>query len=234
MEITKREVILSIAIVAIMLIVGFFISDNIAARQDEKNAEYQKAIQIDDAELFKYGMNTNVGNAFVYGKLSAVDTVTYKEIGGEYLYIKKVEEHYNRHVRTYTDSDGYTRTKVYYTWDYHDSWSKHSKRIKFCNVEFDYNKINIPSDSYLDTIKESPRVRYKYYVVDKEHEGTIYTALKDQTISDNSMFYTNITIERALEISTSGAGVVIFWMFWIMLTIAAVGGFYYIDNKWLE
>lgn len=234
MEITKREVILSIAIVAIMLIVGFFISDNIAARQDEKNAEYQKAIQIDDAELFKYGMNTNVGNAFVYGKLSAVDTVTYKEIGGEYLYIKKVEEHYNRHVITYTDSDGHTRTKVYYTWDYHDSWSKHSKRIKFCNVEFDYNKINIPSDSYLDTIKESPRVRYKYYVVDKEHEGTIYTALKDQTISDNSMFYTNITIERALEISTSGAGVVIFWMFWIMLTIAAVGGFYYIDNKWLE
>ena len=234
MEITKREVILSIAIVAIMLILGFFISDNIAARQDEKNAEFQKAIQIDDTELFKYGIKTNVGNAFVYGKLSAVDTVTYKEIGGEYLYIEKVEEHYNRHTRTYTDSDGHTRTKVYYSWDYHDSWSKHSKKIKFCNVEFDYNKINTPSDYYIDTIYQSPRVRYEYYGVDKEHKGTIYTTLKDKTISDNSKFYVDTNIEEALERSTSGAGVVIFWMLWLVLTIAAVGGFYYIDNRWLE
>ena len=29
-------------------------------------------------------MRTNVGNAFVYGDLKAVDTVTYPEIGGEY------------------------------------------------------------------------------------------------------------------------------------------------------
>ena len=234
MEITKREIILSIAIVAIMLIVGFFIADRISTHQDEKNAEFQKAVQINDAELFKYGMKTNVGNAFVYGKLKAVDTVTFKEIGGEYLYVEKVEEHYTRHTRTYTDSDGHVRTEVYYTWDYYDSWNKHSKKIEFCGVEFDYNKINTPSDYYIDTIYRSPHVRYEYYGVDVEHKGTIYTTLKNKTITDNSQFYIDTNIEEALERSTSGAGVILFWIAWIMLTIVAVCGFYYIDNKWLE
>jgi hypothetical protein len=234
MEITKREIILSIAIIAIMLIIGFAISDNIGARQDEKNAEFQKAIHVDSTELFEYGMNTNVGNAFVYGKLSAVDPVTFKELDGQYLYIEKVEEHYTRHTRTYRDSNGHTRTEVYYTWDYYDSWSKHSEKIQFCGVEFDYNKINRPSSHYIDTIYKSPRVRYEYHGVDIEHQGTIYTALKDKTITDNSKFYKNTSIDEALEQSTSNIGVVIFWVFWIMLTAVAVGGFYYIDNRWLE
>lgn len=234
MEITKREVILSIAIIAIMIVIGLFLSDGINDYQDEKNAEYQKAIQINDTELFKYGMKTNVGNAFVYGKLNAVDTVTFEEIVGEYLYAEKVEEHYNMHTRTYTDSDGNTRTEIYYSWDYYDSWEKHGKQIEFCGVKFDYNKIRKPSSHHLDTIKESSKVRYKYYVIDTEHEGTIYTLLKDDTISDKSNFYPNASIEQTLEYCTSGGYTIVFWVFWIILIIVAVYGFYYIDNRWLE
>lgn len=44
-------------------------------------------------------MRTNAGNAFVYGDLKAVDTVTYPEIGGEYIYIEKVKERYTMHTR---------------------------------------------------------------------------------------------------------------------------------------
>lgn len=86
MEITKREIIEGIVIIAIMLTIGFIISGKISDRQNDKNAEYQKAVQIDDTELFQYGMATNAGNAFVYGYLTAVDTITYEEIGGEYIY----------------------------------------------------------------------------------------------------------------------------------------------------
>lgn len=89
MEITKREIIASIVIFAIMLMIGFAISGKIADSQNDKNAEYQKAIQITDKDMFEYGMQTSVGNAFVYGDLEAVDSVTFDEIGGEYLYIKK-------------------------------------------------------------------------------------------------------------------------------------------------
>ena len=46
MEITKREIIISVAIAAVMLIVGFFISGKITDMQNDKNAEYQKAVHI--------------------------------------------------------------------------------------------------------------------------------------------------------------------------------------------
>ena len=49
--------------------------------------------------MFQYGMDTNVGNAFVYGDLKAVDTVTYPEISGEYMYVEKVKERYTKHTR---------------------------------------------------------------------------------------------------------------------------------------
>lgn len=44
----------------------------------------------------------------------------------------------------------------------------------------------------------------------------------------------NIDIEETVEYLESGGGVIIFWIFWILLTGGCVFGFYYIDNKWLE
>jgi hypothetical protein len=37
--------------------------------------------------------------------LEAAEPVTYPEIGGEYLYVEKVEEHYTMHTRTVTTTD---------------------------------------------------------------------------------------------------------------------------------
>ena len=71
MEITKREVITSVAIIAIMLTIGFLIGDKIEDHQNDKNAKYWKAEQISDKELFQYGIDTSSGNAFIYGTLQA-------------------------------------------------------------------------------------------------------------------------------------------------------------------
>ena len=92
MEITKREVIASITIIAVMMILGFVIAGKIDAYQIRKNSEYYKAIQITEPDQFQYCMNTSVGNAFVYGKLEAVDPVTFPELGGAYLQIERIEE----------------------------------------------------------------------------------------------------------------------------------------------
>ena len=60
-----------------MLIFGVIIHGNINESLMLKYQEYDTALQIDnDSELFAYGMRTNVGNAFVYGDLKAIDTVT--------------------------------------------------------------------------------------------------------------------------------------------------------------
>lgn len=236
-EITFREILASISIIAVMLLIGFVISGKISQIQDDKNAKYNKAVKIESTDLFQYGMNTNVGNAFVYGELKAVDTVTYPEIGGEYMYVEKIEEHYNRHTRTYTTTDGKghtrTHTEVYWSWDYAGSEDMQCKEVSFCGVVFDSNKIELPTANYIDTIKESGYVRYKYYGTNIEYKGTIFTELKDKTISDSTPFY-EMSIKETKDKLERNIGIVIFWIVWIIVMVLAVFGFYYIDNEWLE
>lgn len=237
-EITKREIITSVAIVAVMLILGFSISELIADKVEDEKRMYNQALHVNTQELFEYGMSTNVGNAFCYGELKAVDTVTFEEIGGAYLWTEKTREEYTRHEREveHTDSKGnkYYTTEVYYTWDEVFSEDKHSEKISFLGVEFDYSKINVNSSHYIDTIYKSSDVRYIYYGIDPEHKGTIFTKLADGTIEDNLHFYENKTIGQVLESKNNDYSQVVFWIFWIILIIAAVGGFYYLDNSWLE
>ena len=239
MKITKREVLFSIVIICIMLIIGIIIADNINDAVIEKQQEYITALQIDNnKDLFEYGMRTNVGNAFVYGELKAVDAVTFDEIGGKYSYVEKIKEKYTKHTRTVSvyDEDGEyigTREEVYWEWDEVDRWDKHSQKITFLDVEFDYGAINFPYTDYICTIKESSSIRYKYYGDPTYSIGTIYTNLKDGTIHKSTMYH-NSTIEEALEIKTNDFGIIFFWICWIFLTCGVVYGFYYIDNKWLE
>lgn len=232
-EITKREILASISIIAVMLLIGVLISGKISEHQLDANEIYNKAVKIDNTDLFQYGMDTNVGNAFVYGDLVAVDTVTYPEISGEYMYIEKVKEKYTRHTKRVKSGKHY-RTKVYWTWDRVGSEDKKCQEISFCGITFNSNKIDLPSTDYIDTIKESSHIRYKYYGVGTNYTGTLFTDLRDKTISDNTQFYTNKNIEETVKQLESGGGVILFWIFWILLTGGCVFGFYYAENKWLE
>lgn len=232
-EITKREIIASISIVAVMILIGVLISGKISEHQMDKNEVYNKAVKIESTDLFQYGMDTNVGNAFVYGDLEAVDTVTYPEIGGEYMYVEKVKEKHTRHTRIVKSGKTY-HTQVYYTWDRVGSEDKKCNEISFCNIVFKSNKFDIPSADHIKTIKKSSKIRYKYYGTGTKFTGTIFTSLRDKTISDNTSFYKNMNIEKTVDYLESGCGEIIFWIFWIILIIACVFGFYYLDNKWLE
>lgn len=236
-EITKREVIASISIIAVMLLIGVLISGKISEHQMDQNEIYNKAVKIEDTELFQYGMDTNIGNAFAYGDLEAVDTVTYPEIGGAYMYVKKVKEKYTMHTRTVTttvNGKTQTRTETYWTWDRIGSEEIKCKKIIFCGITFSSNKINIPEADYIDTIKESGHIRYKYYGTSISHKGTIFTKLKDKTISDNTSFYKDKNIDETVEYLESSGGTIIFWIVWVVLICGCVYGFYYLDNNWLE
>ena len=236
-EITKREIITSVSIIAVMLLIGVLISSKISDWQINQNDKYNKAAKIQSADLFQYGMETNVGNAFVYGELKAVDTVTYPEIGGKYIYVKKVKEKYTRHTRRVAHKSGkrtYYTTETYWTWDYVGKESKKAKKINFCGIDFKINKIVLPDDEYIDTVKESSRIRYKYYGVGTEYKGTIFTLLKDKTISDKSVFYNNRDISETVKHLESDMPLILFRIGWILLTGLVVFGFYYLDNNWLE
>lgn len=238
MEITKREILASISIISVLLLVGVLISSKISDYQMEENEKYNKAVKIESTDLFRYGMDTNVGNAFIYGELKAVDTVTYPEIGGKYMYVEKVEEHYNMHTRTYTTTDGkghtQTHTEVYWSWDYAGKEEKTCDEISFCGITFKSKKITLPDVAYIDMIKESSHVRFKYYGVSVKHNGTIFTDLRNNTISDKSEFYEDRTIEQTVNELESGTLLIIFWIIWIIVIVLCVYGFYYLDNNWLE
>lgn len=236
---TKREVMFSIVIVAIMLSIGFVIHGQISDILMIQYQEYNTALQINnDKDLFEYGMRTNIGNAFVYGELKAVDPVTYPEIGGNYMYVEKVKEKYTMHTRTYTTTNRKgrrrTHTQTYWTWDKVGSEDIKCKEISFCDVAFNSNKINLPSTDHIETIKVSSHIRYKYYAVYDRYIGTIFTELKDKTISNNTDFYNNSTIEETIERLETEWQLVVFWILWVLLTVGCVFGFCYLDNRWLE
>lgn len=247
-EITPREIIASISIIAVMLLIGVQIASSISEHQSDMNEKYDKAAKIESSELFQHGMNTNLGDAFIYGTLEAIDTVTFPEIDGQYMYVVKIEERKERHERKVKkkDEDGeeYEVTEVYYEWEEHDRESLHCNELSFCGIIFPYSKIDIPGTSYITEISggktyswksdERVKVRYQYYGVGTSFTGTMFTVLKDSTISDNSNFYANRTIEETVERLQSNAGTFIFWFFWIILIGLAVFGFCYLDNKWLE
>ena len=238
MEITKREIVFSIIIAAVMIFFGFFIAGKISDKQMDQNEKYYKAVKIVDAEQFEYGMATNVGNAFVTGDLCGVDTVSYPDIEGEYLYVRKEREEYTRHTRRVyhsTGKSGYYTTEVYYTWDYAGHESKRCEELSFCGHVFPSEKIELSGSRHIDTVYQSSCVRYVYYGIAAEtYTGTVFTVLGDNTISDGTDFYSGYDIAETLEFLEIKGRAAIFWVIWIAAMAGIVGIFYYIDNRWLE
>lgn len=235
-KITVREILASISIIAVMTLIGFVISGKISDYEMDRNEIYNKAVKIESREMFQYGMETNIGNAFVYGKLKAVDTVSYPELDKEYIYIEKVKEKYTKHTRVVKKGKT-SHTETYHTWDEVSREDKKCKEISFLGIKFESNKFKqLPCVEYIDTINESRKIRYKYYGIGTEYQGTILTELCGGTISDNTAFYNNRNIAETvkhLELGTK-ALVCIFWVLWGILMVGIVYGFYSLENKWLE
>lgn len=104
----------------------------------------------------------------------------------------------------------------------------------FLEQRFDSNKVDFPSAGYIKTINESGYIRYKYYGVNTQYTGTIFTELRDKTMSDNSPFYKDSTIDETIDYLETGFELWMFWVIWIIVIGLCVFGFYYIDNEWLE
>lgn len=241
MEITKREVIFSIAIICILMIIGITLSDKINDNLMEEYQVYNTALQINnDQELFRYGMRTNIGNAFVYGELIAIDPVTYPDIDGVYGSITKVTERYTKHTRRVTKTrtvngkkQSYTEVETYWTWDTISREYKTASRISFLDIEFPYGTIDGFSENYITTIKLSSHLRNKYYGSNVSNTGTLFANLSDNTIS-NTSFYNEQKIDETIKSLETKNQLILFWIIWIILICIVVYGFYYLDNKWLE
>lgn len=244
-EVTSREIIVSIAIIAAFLIGGFLISGRIQDSIDDANMKYNTAVKIDCSdsnELFVYGMRTNIGNTFVYGELIAVDPVSYPDIDGEYMEAKKTKEKYTMHTRQVAHTrtvngrtQTYYTTEVYYSWDYAGSESKKCEKVRFCDIEFSSNRIDLPPLEHIDT-QTFGNIRYIYEGSKTEYFGTLFSDLREDTISEGSDFLANMAIDEAVEYykNTGVVKQVLFWFIWTVICGACIYGFYSLENRWLE
>lgn len=184
-------------------------------------------------------MDTNIGNAFVYGDLRAVDAVTFDEIGGKYLYVEKIKEKYTMHTRvvTYTTGSGktmqtHTRTETYWTWDVIGSEEKESKEVKFCNVVFPAIKVQRPDPEFIRMINESNHIRYKYYgtpIKSITEQFTLYYHMGLFLIDPN--FLRIIRSIRLWKVVPQKCGMLFSGVLWVIVICGCdYNGFCYLDN----
>lgn len=244
MEITKREVLFSTVIVALMVMLGISISRPILNRALNKSLRIVSSVAVKDSAGFDYIGRTDVGNFIAEGNIITIDPVSIEDIEGKYSKIKKVKEEYRRHTEEVTevDSNGktHTRTRVYWRWDVvgREIWKADS--VLFYGKRYSYKDICYsPYLEYLKTIEPERKffqnkTRYKYFVSPTNERGSIMGNVSDKTYSDMK-FIRNISIDEILEKSENNInnGPIGFWAVWILLTIGMVIAFCSMENKWL-
>ena len=246
MEIKKREVLFGVIIVLVMLAIGVFASGVLQENLQGKAERYATAVRISSPDTFSYSMKTNVGNALVYGELSADQPVISPDLPGSYMRLEKKIEEYTMHTRTvtYTDSNGHTHTRVetYYTWDYigGDSWE--SETLTILGESFPTENFSLPSTDLLEltngsTYKyQTPSIRYYFSGLPASFDATISADLRDGGVGEEARVFREKTPDQVVEDSISDQTVFLigFWIAWVLLTGMALAGFFYLENGWLD
>jgi hypothetical protein len=264
MTITKREILFSVIIIAIMIVSGLFISNAIEKSHMEDAEKYFKALKVEDAKMFEYNKKTHGGNTLAYGNAKVVDSVSVPELKGEYAVIVKHKEMYQKHIEYVTreDDEGntYTEEVIRYSWDSMGSESFKSKEVLFLEQKLPSEIFHLGSGSRVDlgeTVSDEYKekehwgylyedshwfenvgdLRWYFTVVPSEFAGSLFVNLNGDAISEkNTSFYYDQTIADVIEMKENSAksSQILFWVLWIIFLVFVVWMFYYIDNHWLE
>ena len=139
---------------------------------------------------------------------------------------------------TYTDSKGHThtRTEIYWTWDGVKREEDSTETFSFMGVSFPADKFSVSTHRQGSMIYDNSELRHYYVVADASMVGSIHTRIKDHMIVDDNEFYADTEAQAVVDRAVKNAGVlvVVFWVFWIVLTCGAVYGFCALENRWLD
>lgn len=244
-EITLREVLFSLLILGIFSFVGFLVHSWIEKKVDDSTLKYRQAVAIESPSEFRHAMDTDVGHAFVRGKLEAVTPVTNKLVEGEYLSIKVEHQKYQKHTRivtyTVTDSKGRThtrhRTETYWSWDTKWTSFTNSPMVRFCSSEFNYGKFNYNcANTEMETIGGGlfKNERDIVYTTKDGFVGTMFGDLRNKSFV-GTVDLVGMDIGKYRESETNVVWpYVAFWIFWVVATGGSIFLFYIIENDWLE
>lgn len=220
----KTICILVISVCAYIAI-GLAIKGGIDTWQMERNAKFNKALRIESDEAYKYAADTNAGNAYGYGQMEALNPVTVAEIGGAYISLSRVKEHYTMHTRTYTTTDGkghtQVHTEVYWSWDEVERRSWHSDTVRFKGIEIRFDEISGIGQHYISTIRIDSDDRYVFRGAGGTLEGTVFGNMTGGTVKD-AVFHEGADIESAAKADVSTDFGIVFAIIWIVIPIVAL------------
>ena len=243
MEITKREILFSTIIIAVMIGLGILISRPIISSVSDNALKVISSLQITNNEKFDYIRRTNAGDFIAQGKLTVIDPVSIKDISGTYGRIEKVKKEYREHTRTVTETDSegntITRTETYWEWDVVDEWSWEATEISFLGQVFTPDQIKYRfRTTYKETIEPrvgffSTEIRYDYYVAPKEDYGIVIGTANNKNYTNLHFKHDTIknyvlSAENRIE-----SAPIIFWIIWGILIIGIIILFFYAENRWL-
>ena len=241
--------------------ISTWISDRIAQKNE---VFYKAVKINGDANMFSYGIKTGVGNVLAYGTVTAREPVSLPELVGDYYSVSKITERYTRHVRTVVVSLGNgkttTRTEVYYTWDTVSSDEYKTDTIEFLGQVMPSTDIKLNNDQILELTKENVSsknqaqiygnyiyknrfvfssvgdIRYYYVVIPTSTNGTLLATLKAGEFKALGALYVDQTPQQVVDDIAYGEGIpiIIFWVFWSLITVGSAIGFVCMENKWLE
>jgi len=220
-----RTICIFVVSACIYIAIGLAIKGGIDTWQMERNAKFNKALRIESDEAYKYAADTSAGNAYGYGQMEALDPVTVAEIGGAYISLSRVKEHYTMHTRTYTttDSKGHEEkhTEVYWTWDEVERRSWHSDTVRFKGIEIRFDEISGIGQHYISTIRIDSDDRYVFRGAGGTLEGTVFGNMTGGTVKD-AVFHEGADIESAAKVDVSTDFGIVFAIIWIVIPIVAL------------
>ena len=242
-EITIREAIFSITIASMLFLVGFLISTAIEHSVNRSTLKYRQAAQIfESPDEFSHAVRTDLGFAFAEGDFVTEDAVSDSRIEGEHLEMVKTFQKYQMHTRVvhYYTGTGKTRrchkrVERYWTWDTYSVERVKAKRCKFLGYRLPVEKFDlsdVPSSS--KTVPNGFQKRIVFMVRPKEFNCTIFSELKDGTISDKTRLWYKKAIPEAYERETSSHATAVFWTAWSLFMAIVIIAFVAHRNDWLE
>ena len=245
MEVTKREILFSAIILAIMIGLGVWISNPLVSKASEKALKVVSATRVKDSDNFDYIRRTNVGHFIAEGELIANDTLRSPDLQGIYSRIEKITEEYRLHTETYTTTDGkghvQVHTRTYHSWDEVKRENNVSTSFTFLGKRFTAKEIkyNVPTEKSV-TVEDKTT---KWYENERRFvyrtTPIVVSGIMDGTAEDKAYkeltFKKDYTIDKAVEKAEKNIGTapVVFWILWSIVIASVVTLFYVCENKWL-
>lgn len=246
---------------------GLFIDSKIIEIQMLSKERYAKALKIDNNnEMFKYAINTNVGDIVVYGEFKVDTGINDEWLKNDYMYINKITEEYTEHSRRVCEEDSKgnesCHTEYYYEWDEVDYNVNNAYEITFSSIKFHFTDFenypkyrlelnqNVVNEYKVEQIKDNyiydiirpfqshvGDKRYKYYVVDKNFNATVFGTASDNKFKDGKYLTINTKTLKDFVNNKSSNSIVIricFWIVYIFICAGCIICYVDLENAYLE